>query len=302
MISRIKYALYYNGDLAGVSNNFIHEKSEKILVRDFSIHMKGKILCPSCLGRLAKSPAEKNYFSNGRAACFFHIKGERLDCNLRSKPKQGKLYDTEEEANRAIENKELVIVSSFLKEQPDSLNVESGEYEGSAVEDRNGPLSAVPIGRHNGQVLNLPSKIKTIRGICTNFEENLIKYFFLPGFQYAVQLQDILINVDVVDSEDEIPKLYYGKVISSKNMGMHSYNYRMTYFEYTRDLKRRESVDFCLKLKSSFQEEKGISDDSTGRIILMFGKVTASGLGLCIEDLGWGELSLLPKKYESLLP
>ena len=33
----------------------------------------------------------------------------------------------------------------------------------------------------------------------------------------------------------------------------------------------------------------------------VYGKVTESGLGLCFENLGWGELSLLPEKYNYLI-
>ncbi|VAW56386.1 hypothetical protein MNBD_GAMMA07-2730, partial [hydrothermal vent metagenome] len=48
-------------------------------------------------------------------------------------------------------------------------------------------------------------------------------------------------------------------------------------------------------------QEKGINDDSKGRIVIIYGKVTVSGIGLCIENIGWGEFALLPEKYNHFL-
>ncbi|WP_282249032.1 hypothetical protein [Vibrio campbellii] len=63
----------------------------------------------------------------------------------------------------------------------------------------------------------------------------------------------------------------------------------------------KEFNDFYFKLQDEKQREKGIDDDSKDRIVLMYGKVTENGSGLCIEHVGWGEFALLPRKYELLL-
>ena len=65
--------------------------------------------------------------------------------------------------------------------------------------------------------------------------------------------------------------------------------------------KNREFADFYLKVSDELQREKGIDDNAGGRVVLMYGKVSTSGVGLCIEGIGWGEFALLPRKYESLL-
>jgi len=44
-----------------------------------------------------------------------------------------------------------------------------------------------------------------------------------------------------------------------------------------------------------------ISDDAKGRVLVVYGKVTENGIGLCIEDTSWGQFALLPRKYEYLL-
>lgn len=68
--------------------------------------------------------------------------------------------------------------------------------------------------------------------------------------------------------------------------------------EYRRN---NECHDFCLKATDEDSQEHGIDNDSKGKIVLMYGKITVSGLGLCIEHLGWGEFAVLPQKYVHLL-
>jgi hypothetical protein len=67
-------------------------------------------------------------------------------------------------------------------------------------------------------------------------------------------------------------------------------------------LKCHPSVkDFYLKDIDGAQAEKGISDNSIGRVVLMWGAITENGIGLCIARPGWGEYALLPAKYNQLL-
>jgi hypothetical protein len=51
--------------------------------------------------------------------------------------------------------------------------------------------------------------------------------------------------------------------------------------------------DFYLKAIDSEQTEKGIGDQSKERIVLFWGKITWSGIGLCIERPKWGEYVLV---------
>ena len=59
--------------------------------------------------------------------------------------------------------------------------------------------------------------------------------------------------------------------------------------------------EFCIKATDESSQDHGMNDVSEGRIVIVYGKVTESGIGLCISNLGWGEFPVLPSKYEVLL-
>lgn len=63
-----------------------------------------------------------------------------------------------------------------------------------------------------------------------------------------------------------------------------------------------EVKDFYIKVVERVQAQKGITNDSKGRYVLFWGKIGVNGIGLCGENLAWGEFALLPQKYESMLP
>ena len=60
-------------------------------------------------------------------------------------------------------------------------------------------------------------------------------------------------------------------------------------------------ADFTFKLKDSLQQDKGMSDHSTGRYVLFWGRIVVNGMGLGVEKLSWGEFALLPEQYAGLL-
>lgn len=298
MDNRIKHALFLRDWSYGDGDKRILRKNaEKILVNEYQLHMKRHIFCPECSANLFRSPEDKDYASNGRSAYFAHSRGLDTDCGLRTKRSEGKKYLTEEEAKKAIQDGELVVVKGFIKQKPTSPNKETGEYDATQIEEQDGPVSEVPIGRHRGERFSLPSKFKTIRGICNKFNENIIRYFYMPNGQHAIQLQDLLINIENVTDEDDFPKIYYGRIIHSYNAGKTPKNIRMTKLRF----KSRGFADFFLKIPDELQREKGIDDNADGRVVLVYGIVTTSGAGLCIENVGWGEFALLPRQYESLL-
>lgn len=299
MNNRIKFALYLKGWVfQGGDKAQLKKNSENILIDMYTPQMKGFIFCPECSANLFRSPEDKKFSSNGRAAYFAHSRGTKTDCGLRTKRAEGKKYLTEEDAKRAIQNEELVIVEGFIKEKPIAPNKAPTEYDASQIEETDGPTANVPIGRHKGDAFKLPSKFKTIRGICNKFDENITRYFYMTNGKHAIQLQDLLKNIEAVTEEDETPRIYYGQIIRSTNAGKTPQNIRMTKLKHRRTPKY---ADFYLKLTDEKQQEKGIDDNSIGRVVLMYGKITTSGTGLCIEDIGWGEFALLPQKYERLL-
>jgi len=190
------------------------------------------------------------------------------------------------------------VVKGFMKEKPKPPKIDNPQqYQGEPVEDIDGDLAEVPIGRHNGEIFSLPSRITTVRGLCRNFNKNLYKYFHLPGRKNAIQLNNLLIDIRNVRETDEVPKFYFAKVTRSWNCGPTPQNIRQTMFEFPRG----EYVDFCLKATDEISRDHGVDDDAKGKIVIMFGAVTESGIGLSIEGVGWGEFAVLPDKYADLL-
>lgn len=298
MENRIKFALFLKSwSFDGGDKAYLKANAEKALTTEFEEEMHDNIYCPECCAPLFRSPRDKDYSDNGRAAYFAHKRSIKTDCGLRTKKAEGKKYLNEEEAKKAIQDEELVIVEGFIQDKPIVPNKKAKEYDQTEVEELDGPVTSVPIGRHRGETFNLPSKFKTVKGIVKNFDENLHRYFFFPNSQHAVQLQDYIRSIKTITGPDNKPKLYYGKIVRSFNAGKTPKNIRMTKLSYN----TKEFNDFYFKLQDEKQREKGIDDNSQDRIVLMYGKVTENGSGLCIEHVGWGEFALLPKKYEHLL-
>ncbi len=276
----------------------LRREAEHIATTEYTQNMRGHIYCPECCAPLFRSPHERDYNTSGRRAFYAHLRKYTPDCSLRIRRIEGRTFLNEELARQAVEDDELVVVDSFLTERPFIHHGESREYDGEHVEDLNGELTEVAIGRHNGESFNLPSRITTIRGICRNFDRNFYKYYTLPGRNTAVQLRDLLINVSTVTETNDSPRLYYGVILSSYNCGPTPQNTRQTMFNYVRN---SECPDFCLKVTDQESREHGITDNSVGRVVLMYGIVVISGIGLCLCNLGWGEYAILPQHYEYLL-
>lgn len=297
--NRIKFAYFLEDWKFEGGDELLLKKAKKIVPSDYTQEMAGHIFCPECFTNLSKSPRDKPKFSNGRFACFIHWPSySHIDCGLRTPKPEGMLYPSEELAKEAIEHGKLAIIHAFRDEPEHKDGGEAKPYDQSAVEELNGPVSSFGISRHRGEKFELPSTISTVAGICRKFDENLSKYYVFPGSEIAKSLSSVLINVKDVTDEDENPRLYYGEIISSHNAGINPKptNLRMT------DIKCNVKVkDFYLKARAAQQEEKGIGDESGGRIVLFWGKISASGIGLCVEKLKWGEYALLPEKYNKFL-
>ena len=299
-LNKIKFALYLKGwSYEDGHKAHLRDNAQKIAPLEFLPEMKEHIFCPECSAPLFRSPEKKNYAKNGRQAFFAHTRGIQTDCSLRVKQADGKRYENEEEAKKAVENGELVVVQSFMHEKPEPPQINGPlVYDREPNEDKKGPLAVAPIGRHNGEEFKLPSKITTVRGLCRSFDSNLNKYFLLPGQRAARTLREQLIPVSDVKATCDAPRLYVGRITASANYGPNPWNLRLTSLGFVND---SEFKDFCLKATDEVSKEHGIDNESKGRIALAYGKVTESGIGLCIANLGWGEFALLPQKYEHLL-
>jgi hypothetical protein len=297
---RIKFAyLLENWNYENGSRPQLISNSERTLPTEYQQKMEGFLFCPSCFTNLTRVPKDKEVTSNGKDAYFAHMaKYKNVFCNLRTPQATGKRYENYEQAKKAIDDEELVIVSGFMKTKPEASSQQAGPYDATAIEDLDGPLTEVAIGRHNGETFALPSKIKTINGICRNFDKNYYKYFHLPERKNAIQLKDLLVNMASLSEVNNVEGFYYGKITSSMHHGAKlPKNIRSTYLAVNPD----GAHDFCLKTPEHLQKSHGIDERSVGRILIVFSSISHSGIGLCFKDLGWGELALLPEKYEHIL-
>jgi len=298
---RIPFAYYKEGWNPKTSSPIeLSNTADRIIPSEYESSMDGRIFCPACFTNLNRVPKEKDCFSNQREPFFSHQKRwKNVKCDLRSNKPKGKRYDSWEDARKAVENKELVIISGFIQDEPElQKDVPPSVYHETPVEDLEGPPAAAPLARHTGKELELPSKITSIMGICRKFDEHLLKYYQLPERRYPMRLIDLLHDIREVTEIDDTPKLYFGIIGSSKNMGSTPSNIRMTWVECNSGVK-----DFCIKTVDRIATRKGIHEktESKGRIILVYGKVVKSGIGLSIERPAWGEFALLPEKYNDLL-
>lgn len=298
--NRIKFAYYLPGWVYGVGDKTVLRASAKsILTSEYQNEMKGYIFCPECCVGLFRSPEEGEKDSNGRAAYFAHSRKHRPPCGLRVKKRDGQRFTNEEEAKQAVDDELLVVVKSFMKQKPVVPQLPGQTYTGPVVEDIDGELADVPIRRHNGEQIKLPSRITTVRGLCIKFDKNYHKYYFLPEAQYPQLLSDALVNVSKVKDVNEKPRLYFGRIKTIRRMGEgNPSNIQMTRIEYEND---GEYQDFTLKMTVRDSVEHGITEATVGRVVMMYGAVSESGTGLAISGLGWGEFALLPSKYDSVL-
>lgn len=296
--NRIKFALYLPGWIdEGFNRTTLQANAKRILTTEYLEIMKGVIFCPECFSGLFRSPEQGERDAGGRPAFFSHARGSIAKCSLRTMRREGNRFDSEEEAARAVDNEQLVLISGFMASRPQAAQQGKQQFNGPVVEDLNGPLALGPISRHTGLAIKLPSKVTTIRGICRNFDRNYYKYYMFAGSQYPVQLRDLLVDISTVNEVDDVPRFYFGRVISSAHMGPNPWNLRLTWFDYA----QRGYKDFCLKAPETDCSDHGINDNAIGRVVIMYGVIRESGIGICLEKMGWGEYALLPKQYEILL-
>ncbi|MDI9106548.1 hypothetical protein [Serratia marcescens] len=296
---RIKFAYFHSSwDRESDSVQVLKSQGRRVLPHEFTSDMDGFIFCPECHTPISRRPKNKEKMRNGRNASFVHLPSFRhIGCNLRVNKSTGRRFETEEEAKKAIADEQLAIISGFIFERPEIKDTKKGKFEHSFIEDIDGEVSDVPISRHTGQSFKLPSKITTVSGLCRNFDDNYYKYFVFPGDTNARRLDSILVDINLVNEICDTPKLYFGRIQSSSS-GPWDHSIRMTKISWR---KTGEYLDFYFKQNNKDSKDHGINDNSRGRIILMYGKVERSGLGLCLNNVGWGEFSLLPEKYNYLL-
>ncbi|EMJ4840977.1 TPA: hypothetical protein OT801_003947 [Morganella morganii] len=298
-MQRIKYVYYLNSWDFGDDINVLISSAEIVTPEEYRPEMESNIYCPKCYTPLVKVPKNRPQTTDGKQAYFSHKKSYlHIECKLRSLKGQEKYFDSEELARQAIENGNLVIIQNFLERKPQIHTVTNEEFGQIYVEDTDGNDVAVQIGRHNGEIFSLPSNITTVAGLCRNFDKNYYKYYLLPNERNPERLDRLLTDIKTVSDINDIPKLYYAKIISSSSYSADT-SIRMTRLDWGRN---GSYSDFYFKQRNGDCRDRGLTDRTPrGQYILMYGKVTTNGTGLCIEALNWGEFALLPEKYNKIL-
>lgn len=299
---RIAYAFFSDSWVYGKSDPELLEKQSAIVIpEEFTEEMKGKAFCPICKTPLTRSPDLAAISTNSITAHFKHGSKskypESLSCAWRAPSAQGLRYETEEEAWRAIENKDLAIVSGWMDSPPtehDDVD-EQGEYHRTAIEDEHGPLSNVPIGRHKGKNVELPSLISTVMALCREFPENLRKGYFFPNATLPMLLSDQLYSVDAIRSKLPANEtLFFGKITKYG---------RLTYRNVI-TLTAKNLSEVKIYTEPSFDERKKIDGSAIGRYMLFSAKMyweSQDDVAAC-KVIKWGAYSLLPEKYNKFLP
>ena len=297
--NRIKHAIHLPGWMfRRDSEATLRANGKSVLVSEYQPEMKGAIFCPECCCPLFRSPVNEEANKNGKNAFYAHRRNIVTECGLRTKKAEGKKYLSEEEAAQAIVDGKLVVVEGFLQSRPAVPVKQSEVYGETAVEDQDGEIATVPIARHRGKSFNLPSKLTTVRGLCRNFDENLYKYYVFPGAQHAQLLLDSLRDVSSMDSPTQKEILGFGRIKSIWDAGSNPHNIRFVKLEFNRG---GGYADFSIKIQIYDAELHSLNEQSVGRFVLFYGIVRESGVGLAVSNLAWGEVSILPLKYDHYL-
>ncbi len=297
---RILYAYYsptWQFNLA--DTNRLEAEALEVTPGEFTAEMKNHIFCPLCFTPLSRYPSLKNISSSGITAHFKHRDKEKYPesktCDWRTDAKPGLFYKNEEEVKQAVENEALAVISGFAQSPPtedDDLD-ENGEFNQCAIEDTEGKETQVPIGRHRGETCSVMGKFSTVMGLCRNFPKNLKKGFFLPGSRMPMLLSDLLYPTTNLDEQSgDSPWLFFGRITKFKKL------------DFRNAITIESNVSYPLKLYTAFDldRRKHINENSVGRIIIFHKHLSWGDSEYKGKEMGWGEYSLLPQKYENLLP
>ncbi|WP_373989916.1 hypothetical protein [Duganella sp. BuS-21] len=296
---RIAFAYFLeNWTFSKDSSDYLRANGEKITPEEYRSDMKGSVFCPECSTPLSRAPEIAEIFTNERTAHFRH-KGtyKAIYCSLRVSRAAGLQYHSEEEARRAIQNENLVLIGGWAENPPEIRDDDDAdlEFRQTQIVDPDGPMTEMPLGRHIGRTVLLPTKISSVLAICRNFDKNIHRAFYFPDSQYALHLRSILYDVTrLIDSElPERGNLYFGKIVGFSRLSHRNIIY----------LKVENFPELKIYTYPRFDERKKIDSESVGRVLLFYGIVSDKGEGVprCMTTT-WGQYSLLPKQYEKFLP
>ncbi|EDO2236283.1 hypothetical protein CW002_01455 [Salmonella enterica subsp. enterica serovar Tallahassee] len=301
---RIAYA-YYDPDWIKGEHTLLALKRNTVEPLAYSLSMKGYIYCPSCYEHITRVPADpdKGMTTNEVPAYYKHLKDDKAPfCSLRCGPIQYKKYSSQEDAKKAVEDEELIVISGFLETRPD--NNPRLDFEGSEVpvdshfERKNGKEVSLPISLHHGESFKVPSKVTSVQSLCVNFEHNYYREIYLVGADGKAKRYrfcDSLKEINGITEGSSDPAFFFGTFWKIEKFTDHS----NVWLKINQGTSFR---DFRVRITNDTAEGRGFfNDKNRGRITVFYSRVDKVGMGYMTPQLGWGEVALLPAKYDDFL-
>ncbi|SPW26811.1 hypothetical protein [Edwardsiella tarda] len=301
---RIAYA-YYDPDWIKGEHTLLALKRNTVEPLAYSLSMKGYIFCPSCYEHITRVPADpdKGMTTNEVPAYYKHLKDDNAPfCSLRCGPIQYKKYASQEDAKKAVEDEELIVISDFLESRPD--NNPRIDSEGSEVpvdshfERKNGKEVSLSISRHHGESFKVPSQVTSVQSLCVNFDHNYYREIYLVGADGKAKRYrfcDSLKEINDITEESSDPAFYFGTFWKIEKFTGHS----NVWLKINQGTSFR---DFRVRITNDTAEGRGFfNDKNRGRITVFYSRVDEVGMGYMTPQLGWGEVALLPAKYDDFL-
>lgn len=291
----IRYVLYH--PTWKIEDGFaaLIKGSQHISIEEYDEQMKGKIFCPKCKNPTFKTPTKTIFDRKGRRF-FSHNKGDD-ECEWRIAKVIPFYFNTEEDVDKAIADRDLVVIQDFMSTPPENLPNGRAVFYNEVPLDREGDHMERPLARHVNPGRAWPTTISTVRSIARGFDRNLSRYYSFPENPEPVQLRESLHNIlDIPEEpERERKRLYYGRI----EVIVRNPNIVMIWLNYPRN--KNGHADFCIKTTHPLIAEYGINDDHVGRYLLFYGKIQNNGVGLCVFKPTYGEIAVLPQNYNEII-
>ena len=108
-------------------------------------------------------------------------------------------------------------------------------------------------------------------------------------------LKEWLTEAAEIAEENDTPNCYFGEIVSNRRFDHTSH-------VFLRHPRLPGNVDFKISASNEDLDARGITAaNAQRRILVFFGKINSVGAGYWSQNKKWGEISLLPEKYEDFL-
>lgn len=271
--------------------------SQEVSPEEYDQSMIGKLYCPECKTPISRSPKKISITSNNRTAHFRHLPSySHVDCSLRTSKPKGNNFVNEELVERAQEDAESVRIEGWEEEPPVKSELDGvGDFNQTYIEDSEGDLTEEAIGRHSGEDFSVPTRLRTVRALCNNFDANLNRGYILPNSTYSGLLKDLLFDVRRVNEETQPgEKLFFGRVNDFRPLD------HRNVIELI--IRREPKLVFWLYTHPENDERKNIDIGIRQRYILFHSDFHFKNSGVVECRLSkWGQYSILPNDYIDVL-